>query len=76
VAKPKKAALVRRAKPRLADNQQPNQKYKKLSGTPAVPIVFLVGDKLLIDRTPVSKGETYSEILLVVCCGGMLVLMS
>jgi len=34
---------------------------KKLSGTPDVGIVFLVSDKLLIDRTPVLKGEIYGD---------------
>ena len=38
-----------------------DQQRNKLAGTPAVGIVFLVGDRLLIDHTPVSEAETYGD---------------
>lgn len=34
---------------------------KKRGGMPAVGIVFLVGNKLFIDLTPVSDGEIYGD---------------
>jgi hypothetical protein len=34
---------------------------KKLMGMPEVGIFFLVDDKLLIDHTPVMKGEIYGD---------------